>query len=626
MENRCEGVNVLKNIKQPSDIKKLNETELIALCDEIRRVLVDTVASTGGHLASNLGTVELAVALHKSFNSPEDKLIWDVGHQAYAHKLLTGRFENFGTLRTENGISGFVRPDESEHDSFYEGHAGVSVSQAAGIAAANAVKGSKNYAVAIVGDGSFGNGMIYEALNHAGSTQNRLIVILNDNEMSISENVGSMARYLAKVRAKPEYYRFKAGTEKALNKIPVVGKSLSNHIFKLKTALKNLIYSSSFFENLGFKYIGPIDGHNIGQLCEAMNSAKMVSRPVTIHINTLKGRGYDFAEHSPEKFHGVSKFDINTGEPLQKADSYSAHFGEAICEFASKDKRICAITAAMALNTGLEKFSKQHPKRFYDVGIAEGHAVTFASGLAAGGMLPVFAVYSTFLQRCADQLIHDGALQRKKTVIAVDRAGFVGEDGETHQGIFDVSMMQGIPNATVYSPATYAQLRKSLYNAFYKDENLVVIRYPRGSMPEEGKSEEASDADFEILTNPDAEISLITYGRIYFNALSASKKFEEKGVKVRIIKLNKIKPLPQSLVNEAAKSKKIFFFEEGIRSGGVGEKFGSMLLESGYKGDYVLTAVNDEFVPHASVESLMRKYKFDTDGMINVIERSGNNE
>ncbi len=626
MENRCEGVSVLKNIKHPSDIKKLNETELIALCDEIRRVLVDTVASTGGHLASNLGTVELAVALHKSFNSPEDKLIWDVGHQAYAHKLLTGRFENFGTLRTENGISGFVRPDESEHDSFYEGHAGVSVSQAAGIAAANAVKGSKNYAVAIVGDGSFGNGMIYEALNHAGSTQNRLIVILNDNEMSISENVGSMARYLAKVRAKPEYYRFKAGTEKALNKIPVVGKSLSNHIFKLKTALKNLIYSSSFFENLGFKYIGPIDGHNIGQLCEAMNSAKMVSRPVTIHINTLKGRGYDFAEHSPEKFHGVSKFDINTGEPLQKADSYSAHFGEAICEFASKDKRICAITAAMALNTGLEKFSKQHPKRFYDVGIAEGHAVTFASGLAAGGMLPVFAVYSTFLQRCADQLIHDGALQRKKTVIAVDRAGFVGEDGETHQGIFDVSLMQGIPNITVYSPATYAQLRKSLYNAFYKDENLVVIRYPRGGMPEEGKFEEASDADFEISTNSDADISLITYGRIYFNAVSAAKKLEEKGIKVKIIKLNKIKPLPESLVAEAVKSNKIFFFEEGIKSGGVGEKLGSMLLERGYKGKYVLTAVNDEFVPHASVESLMRKYNLDADGMINVIERSGNNE
>lgn len=626
MKNKFEGVNILSNIKHPSDVKKLNEEQLEELCAEIRRVLVDTVASTGGHLASNLGTVELAVALHKSFNSPDDKLVWDVGHQAYAHKLLTGRFESFGTLRTENGISGFVRPDESEHDSFYEGHAGVSVSQAAGIAAANAVKGSKNYAVAIVGDGSFGNGMIYEALNHAGSTQNRLIVVLNDNEMSISENVGSMARYLAKVRAKPEYYRFKAGTEKALNRIPVVGKSLSNHLFKLKTALKNLIYSSSFFENLGFKYIGPIDGHNIGQLCEAMNSAKMVSRPVTIHINTLKGRGYDFAELSPEKFHGVSRFDINTGEPLQKADSYSAHFGEAVCEFAAKDKRICAITAAMALNTGLEDFSKQYPKRFYDVGIAEGHAVTFASGLAAGGMLPVFAVYSTFLQRCADQLIHDGALQRKKSVIAVDRAGFVGEDGETHQGIFDVSMLQGIPNTTVYSPATYAQLRKSIYNALYKDENLVVIRYPRGSMPEEGKLEEASDADFEICTNPDAEIALVTYGRIYFNALSAVKQLEEKGIKVKVIKLNKIKPLSDALVSEAAKSNKVFFFEEGIKSGGVGEKLGSMLLERGYKGGYVLTAVNDEFVPHASVASLMRKYNLDAEGMINVIEGSGNNE
>ena len=386
-----------------------------------------------------------------------------------------------------------------------------------------------------------------------------------------------------------------------------------------------MIYSSSFFENLGFKYIGPIDGHSISQLCESMNSAKMVAKPVVIHINTLKGRGYDFAENSPERFHGISKFDVNTGEPLQRADSYSAHFGEAVCDFASKDKRICAITAAMALNTGLEEFSKKHPKRFYDVGIAEGHAVTFASGLAAGGMLPVFAVYSTFLQRCADQIIHDGALQRRKSVIAVDRAGFVGEDGETHQGLFDVSLLQGVPNTTVYSPATYAQLRKSLYNAFYKDENLVVIRYPRGSMPEEGENEAASDADFEVCTNSDAEIALITYGRIYFNALSAVKLLEERGVRVKIIKLNKIKPLPDSLACEAEKSKRIFFFEEGIKSGGVGEKLGSMLLERGYKGDYTLTAVNDEFVPHASVSQLMKKYSLDAEGMVNIIERSGNN-
>ncbi|MBQ4626299.1 MAG: 1-deoxy-D-xylulose-5-phosphate synthase [Clostridia bacterium] len=626
MEKNFNEERILENIKCPSDIKKLSDSQLELLCTEIRRVLIDTVASTGGHLASNLGTVELTVALHKMFSSPDDKLVWDVGHQAYAHKLLTGRFGKFGTLRTENGISGFVRPDESEHDSFFEGHAGVSVSQAAGIAAANVIKGSKNYAVAVVGDGSFGNGMIYEALNHAGSTRNRLIVILNDNEMSISENVGSMARYLAAVRAKPEYYRFKAGTEKALNKIPVVGKSLSNHIFKLKTALKNFIYSSSFFEDLGFKYIGPIDGHNINQLCEAMDSAKMVSVPAVIHINTLKGRGYDYAEVSPEKFHGVSKFDINTGEPLQSSDCYSAHFGKALSEFAAKDKRICAITAAMGINTGLDGFSKEFPERFYDVGIAEGHAVTFASGLAAGGMLPVFAVYSTFLQRCADQLIHDGALQRKKMVIAVDRAGFVGEDGETHQGLFDVSLLQGIPNTTVYAPSSYAQLNKSLYNAFYKDENLVVIRYPRGGMPEGADVDEASNEDFETHMNNESEIALITYGRLYFNAVKAAEKLAEKGINIKVIKLNKIKPLTVSLADEIKKCKKAFFFEEAMKSGGVGEKLGAMLLQNGYRGEYRVTAVEDEFVPHASVSRLMEKYNLDANGMAKIIEGGGNGE
>lgn len=624
MKNNFNEVNILENIKSPSDIKKLSDSQLELLCTQIRRVLIDTVASTGGHLASNLGTVELTVALHKMFSSPEDKLVWDVGHQAYAHKLLTGRFKRFSTLRTENGISGFVRPDESEHDSFFEGHAGVSVSQAAGIAAANSIKGSKNYAVAVVGDGSFGNGMIYEALNHAGSTHNRLIVILNDNEMSISENVGSMARYLAAVRAKPEYYRFKAGTEKALNKIPVIGKSLSNHIFKLKTALKNFIYSSSFFEDLGFKYIGPIDGHNINQLCEAMDSAKMVARPVVIHINTLKGRGYDFAEDSPEKFHGISKFDIITGEPLHSSDCYSARFGKALSEFAAKDKRICAITAAMGINTGLDGFSKEFPERFYDVGIAEEHAVTFASGLAAGGMLPVFAVYSTFLQRCTDQLIHDGALQKKKMVIAVDRAGFVGEDGETHQGIFDVSLLQGIPDTTVYSPSSYAQLSKSLYNAFYKDKNLVVIRYPRGGMPEDAENEETGTEDYEILMNPESDIALITYGRIYYNALRAAEKLREKGLNIKIIKLNKIKPLPVSLVDEIKKCKRAFFFEEGVKSGGVGEKLGAMLIENSYVGSYRITAVNDEFVPHASVSRLMERYGLDAEGMAKIIEGGGN--
>lgn len=619
MDNHIQKLNILSNIKQPSDVRKLSDGDLELLCTEIRQKLIDTVASNGGHLASNLGTVELTVALHKSFDSPDDKIVWDVGHQAYAHKLLTGRFSEFSTLRREDGISGFVRPDESEHDSFYEGHAGVSVSQAAGIAAANAVKGNKNYAVAVIGDGSFGNGMVYEALNHAGSTKSKLIVILNDNEMSISENVGAMARYLAKVRAKPEYYRFKAGTEKTLKKIPVVGQSLANHIFRLKATLKNIIYSSSFFEDLGFRYIGPIDGHDINGLCEAMNSAKMVSAPVVIHVNTLKGRGYDFAEISPEKFHGISKFDVITGEPLSSGDSFSAHFGKILCDFASKDKRICAITAAMALGTGLEEFSKEYSERFFDVGIAEEHAVTFASGLSAGGMIPVFAVYSTFLQRCFDQLVHDCALQRRKTVIAVDRAGFVGEDGETHQGLFDVSIARSIPNTTVYSPATYEEMSKAFYNAFYKDENLVIVRYPRGSMPD-NIGGEAEIGDYSVVGNPDAKTALVTYGRLYFNALKAQEMLADKGIDIKIIKLNKIKPLSDDAVNSALACKNIFFFEEGMRCGGVAEEFASMLIENGYGGKYSITAVDCEFVSHASVSRLMEKYSMSPEKMALLIE------
>ncbi len=600
-------------------MKKLDDVQLEDLCTEIRKTLVDTVASTGGHLASNLGTVELTVALHKMFNSPEDKIVWDVGHQAYAHKLITGRYSSFSTLRTENGISGFVRPDESEHDSFYEGHAGVSISQAAGIAAANTARGSKNFAVAVIGDGSFGNGMVYEALNHAGSTKSRLIVILNDNEMSISENVGAMARYLAAFRAKPEYYKFKAGTEKTIRRIPLAGKPLARCLMKIKQNLKNLIYSSSFFEDLGFRYIGPIDGHNIAKLCEAMDSAKMVAAPVVIHINTLKGRGYDFAETSPEKFHGISGFDVDTGEQLSSGESYSSYFGKTLCAFASKDKRICAITAAMALGTGLEEFSKTYAERFYDVGIAEEHAVTFASGLSAGGMIPVFAVYSTFLQRCADQLIHDGALQRRKTVVAVDRAGFVGEDGETHQGLFDVPLLQSIPNTTVYSPATYNELSKAMYNAFYKDENLVVVRYPRGSMPDAGDFGNTSGADYEVIGNADAEIAIVTYGRLYFNAVKAIHLLAEKGLNVKIIKLHKIKPLPHGAVEEALSCKKLYFFEEGMQSGGIGEKFASMILENGYCGSWLLTAVDGEFVSHASVSSLMDKYSLSGEKMANKI-------
>ena len=617
---------ILNKIHSPDDVKKLDEKQLDDLCVEIRDKLVNTVSVTGGHLASNLGTVELTVALHRSFNSPEDKIIWDVSHQAYTHKLLTGRYEKFDTLRCENGISGFTRPDESEHDIFYEGHAGTSISEALGIAASNSLKGKKDYTIAVIGDGAFGNGLVYEALNNAAEKGSRLIVILNDNEMSISENVGAMARYLAVVRAKPEYYRFKARTEKALNKIPLIGKHLSNFLFQIKNTLKSIIYRSSIFEYFGFRYIGPLDGHDITTLCEAMNSAKMIDKPVLIHINTVKGKGYDYAEHSPDLFHGISKFDIDTGEPKHSEDSYSSEFGKAICEFASKDKRICAVTAAMALGTGLENFFNEYPQRAYDVGIAEEHAVTFCSGLAAGGMLPVFAVYSTFLQRCSDQLIHDGALQRKKMVIAVDRSGFVGEDGETHQGLFDVSILQSLPNTTVYSPATYKDLKKDLYNAFYKDENLVVIRYPRGSMPKDVDTENLCEEDFEIIGENDSEIAIISYGRMYFEALKAQNELKKVGVDVKILKLNKIKPISAEVIDAVNNCENIFFFEESMKGGSVGEKFGAMLLENNYKGKYFHNAIDDEFVKHAAVDSLMKKYNLDFNSIFETIKMRSRNE
>lgn len=614
---------VLKNINSPADVKALDESMLPELCSELRGKMVETVSLTGGHLASSLGTVELTVALHRSFNSPEDKIVWDVGHQAYAHKLLTGRYGSFSTLRTEGGISGFVRPDESIHDSFYEGHAGTSVSQAAGVALANKIKGSKNYSVAVIGDGSFGNGMVYEALNHAGSTDSRLIVILNDNEMSISENVGAMARYLANVRAKPEYYRFKAKVEKALKRVPLIGNGLSNFVFKVKSRVKNLIFKSSFFEDLGFMYVGPIDGHDISKLCDAMENAKLQNRPVVIHINTIKGKGYDYAESHPEKFHGISRFNIETGEPNSSGINYSTAFANALTEFAKKDKRICAVTAAMKLGTGLENFFDEFPGRSFDVGIAEEHAVTFCSGLSAGGMLPVFAVYSTFLQRCADQLIHDGALQRRKMIIAVDRAGFVGEDGETHQGLFDVSLVQSIPNVTVYSPATYEGLSKALYNAFYKDDNLVVIRYPRGIMPEESVYKISGD-DCEIFEEDNKQNVIVTYGRLWFEAEKAATVLKEQGISVSIIKLNRIKPVPGEAIENALKFSNVFFFEEGMSGGGVGEKFGEKLLEKKFGGNYSHIAVNDEFVSHASVRSQMKKYKLDSESMVDIIK--GGNE
>lgn len=614
----------LDKISSPADVKALDEKELKALAQEIRTVLIDTVSKNGGHLASNLGVVELSIALHRVFDSPKDKIVWDVGHQVYTHKLLTGRYKDFSTIRKEDGLSGFSCPRESEHDPFYSGHSSTSISAALGIATANELSGDKHSTIAVIGDGALTGGLAYEALNNAGRSGKRLIVILNDNEMSISKNVGSVARYLAVLRSKPGYFRLKARTEKAINKIPFVGKNLSEHIFRLKTNLKNAIYKSTFFEELGFRYMGPINGHNIQQLSEALEGAKTVGAPVLLHINTTKGKGYNFAEKAPSEFHGVSEFNIDTGEPLMSGANFSSEFGKFLCEISAKDKRICAVTAAMSLGTGLEGFKKDYPTRFFDVGIAEEHAITFSSGLSRGGMVPIFAVYSSFLQRGFDQLVHDGALQGLHMILAIDRAGFVGEDGVSHQGILDTAFLNGIPRITVYAPATYKGLKHAFIQGIYHDEGMVAVRYPRGceaSLPQEI---EENFTSFEVYGAENPKQILVTYGRIFASAVSACDTLNKQGIPTAVVKLNRIIPPDLNAVKTAQTAQKVYFFEEGIRAGGIGERFGEMLLENGFVGKYTLTAVPDEFVVHASVASQLKRYHLDADGMLEIITEKDN--
>ncbi len=609
----------LSAIKQPSDIKKLNDEQLKFLCEEIRYKLIDTVSKTGGHLASNLGTVELTVALHKVFDSPEDQIVFDVGHQCYTHKLLTGRFEQFNTLRTKDGISGFCRPGESEHDIFYSGHSGVSVSAGLGLARAKQLKSENNYVISVIGDGSFTGGMVYEALNNGGRSEARQIIILNDNKMSISENVGSFAKYLAVIRTKPGYNSLKVNTEKALSKVPF-GTKIATKIHNLKTDIKNKLYSqSTFFEDLGYRYVGPIDGHDISQLCDALETAKKINGPVLLHVITTKGKGYDYAEKYPSLFHGISKFDIDTGEPISSSDSFSEKFGEYLCEHADMDSTICSITAAMKTGTGLEKFSEKYPQRFFDVGIAEEHAVTFAGGLAKNGMKPVYAVYSTFLQRCYDQIVHDVSLQKLKIIFAIDRAGFVGEDGETHHGLFDVAFLNSIPDIKIYSPCCYRSLCADINNALYADEYSVAIRYPRGK-PHECVSKLRYDCiDYSQYGDENSNIALVTYGRITSQAILAVDELKAKGINVHLISMNQIKPIPTEIISMLKVKTKVYFFEEAQKGGSIGEKLAFELLESGYKGSYKLTAIENKFVEQASVDELLRMYKLDTASMNEII-------
>lgn len=598
----------LSDLRLPSDLKRLTFSQCRELCAEIRRILIDTVSENGGHLSSNLGTVELTVAIHRAFNSPKDKIIWDVGHQSYTHKLLTGRLDKFSTIRKEGGISGFPKPSESVHDSFISGHSSNSISAACGIARGMKLSGNdNNYAVVVIGDGAFTGGMAYEGLNNAGKSDDNIIIILNDNEMSISKNVGAVAKYLSQIRSKPEYLDTKRSVEKILNHTPVVGEPLKKMIVASKSALKSVLYHSTMFEDLGFVYLGPIDGHNLVELDKTLRAAKKLKHPVVVHVNTTKGKGYLPAEKNPGAFHGVSDLELLKKNPEYVSDdSYSAVFGQELSKIAKYDKRICAVTAAMKYGTGLQYFSKNHPDRFFDVGIAEQHAITFSSGLAKTGFLPVTAVYSSFLQRAYDQVLHDAAIDNEHIVIGIDRAGLVGEDGETHQGIFDVAFMTTIPNVTLFSPSCYEELSLCLMTGLLDTDGVVGIRYPRGN---DNSDFDKSDINSEYLYSGKSEDTLVvTYGRIYGSAVKA--KNDTGGFD--ILKLTKIFPIEEKICSIVSGYKKVIFFEEGIKNGGIAEHLLAKLKN--FTGEYHIVAI-EGFVKHASVSSQLDSVGLSTEKM-----------
>lgn len=607
----------LENVNSPKDIKKLNIDELDALCDEIRELMIDTVSKNGGHLASNLGAVELTVAMHKVFNSPSDQFVFDVGHQCYTHKILTGRKDSFSTLRTEGGISGFTRPCESNHDIFSSGHSSTSISAAIGLAKAKTLNGDKGKVIAVIGDGALTGGLAYEALNNAGNEHNNLIVILNDNNMSISDNVGSMAKNLNHIRISPKYFTFKSKIQHALSRVPKIGAQVQRFITITNTKIRKRLYHSTVFEDLGFRYYGPIDGHDLESLIDVLTVAKAHNNSVLVHVNTLKGKGYEFAEKNPSKFHGIGKFDIETGEPLSSGENYSSVFGDYLCELAKKDKRICAITAAMSTGTGLVDFSYKYPERFFDVGIAEEHAVTFSSGLAKNGMIPFFAVYSTFLQRSYDQLVHDVAMQDLKVIFGIDRAGFVGEDGESHQGVFDTAYLMSVPNLSVFAPSSFDELREMMYQAAYRENHAVAIRYPRGGQGKIIDGYKYERADFDTFGDTNAEKCVVSFGREFLNVYDALGELDNTFA----IKLNRIKPINPNVLDLLKDVKTVYFFEEGIKSGGVGECFGSMLAESDVTAKFRHICIEDEFIKQASVDSQLKKYRLDKESIIDIVNQ-----
>ena len=607
---------MLEMIHQANDIKKLNGEQLKTLADEIRQFLIGKISRTGGHLASNLGVVELTMALHLTLDFPDDKLIWDVGHQSYTHKLLTGRRDGFDRLRKYGGMSGFPKRRESECDAFDTGHSSTSISAGLGYVAARELLHEDYTVAAVIGDGAMTGGMAYEALNNASRLKSNFIIVLNDNNMSISENVGGMSRYLNGIRTAQAYTDIKRGVEDTLKKIPRRGEQIVSQIRKTKSGIKQLFVPGMFFEDMDITYLGPVDGHDIRKLVKVLNEAKRVDHAVLVHVITKKGKGYPPAEENPAKFHGTGPFDIATGEPKEtgRADSYTTVFSKVLLDIARKDKKVVAITAAMADGTGLSAFAKHFPNRFYDVGIAEEHAMTFAAGLAAGGMKPVFAVYSSFLQRAYDQALHDVCLQDLPVVIAVDRAGLVGSDGETHQGVFDLSYLSTIPNMTVISPKNRWEMADMLRFAV-GFPHPIAVRYPRGSAYE-GMREFRAPVEYgksEILYE-EKDIAVIFVGHMAELADKVRKKLKKTGYSCSLVNARFVKPIDRDMLKYLAKGHRLFVtIEENVLTGGFGEQVMDHVSSAGLDVHVRNIGISDAYVEHGNVEILRKEVGLDCD-------------
>ena len=608
---------VLEKINQVGDIKQIPPEEYDTLAEEIRHFLVEKISRSGGHLASNLGVVELTMALHLCFDFPKDKVVWDVGHQSYTHKLLTGRKSGFDELRKYGGMSGFPKRKESDCDCFDTGHSSTSISAGIGLVAARDLQDGDEHVISVIGDGALTGGMAYEALNNASRLKRNFIIILNDNNMSIAENVGGMSEYLNGLRTNEAYTNFKTGVEQSLSRIPG-GSHLANQLKKTKSGIKQLFIPGMLFENMGITYLGPVDGHDIGKLQDILNKAKKVKGAVLVHVLTRKGNGYVPAERHPARFHGAEPFDIETGLPLNKKKkaNYQDVFSTCMVKLGQRNEKVVAITAAMPDGTGLKRFKNIYPDRFFDVGIAEGHAVTFAAGLAAGGMRPIFAVYSSFLQRAYDQVLHDVCIQNLPVVFAIDRAGLVGSDGETHQGIFDLSYLSTIPNMVVLSPKHKWELADMIRFGIAYD-GPVAIRYPRGSAcdacPEfrspvvYGKSE---------ILYEEREIAVIFVGHMFGEALEVRKQLKEAGYHCSLVNARFVKPLDTEMLDHLTEQHKLIVtIEENVRSGGFGEHVTEYLMRTGSDTRVQILALPDEYIEHGNVEVLRKETGLDVETM-----------